>query len=84
MLKFAVFAPELTTKVVKQNHRVRSARTFPRPPVSWLLFFGTLAVYWLTRTHLNTFDAVAYANQIGLAAETGKLRPLFHPHHPFV
>ncbi len=62
----------LTTSVVAKKRQV---------PVSWLLFFGTLAVYLLTRTHLNTFDAVAYANQIGLAAETGKLRPLFHPHH---
>ena len=81
MLKFAVFTPEMTTKVVNQSQRVQRAQTFPRLPISWLLFLGTLAVYWLTRTHLNTFDAVAYANQIGLAAQTGKLRPLFHPHH---
>ena len=46
-----------------------------------MLFSAALIVYCLTRTHLNTFDAVAYANQIGLAEETGKLRPLFHPHH---
>lgn len=50
-------------------------------PTAWLLFFGTLIVYLATRTHLNRFDALAYANQIGLAHGTGKLRPLFHPHH---
>jgi len=72
MIKLADSEPILTTKVVKRSRQL---------PVSWMLFLGTLAVYWLTRTHLNTFDAVAYANQIGLAAETGKLRPLFHPHH---
>ena len=72
MIKLAEPPLLLTTKVVNRNRRL---------PVPWLLFLGALAVYWLTRTHLNTFDAVAYANQIGLAAETGKLRPLFHPHH---
>lgn len=72
MIKLAEPAPLLTTKVVKPERHL---------PVCWLLFFGTLGVYFLTRTHLNTFDAVAYANQIGLAAQTGKLRPLFHPHH---
>jgi hypothetical protein len=72
MVKTAEFMPKLTTQVVIQPRYV---------PTSWLLFFGTLGVYFLTRTHLNTFDAVAYANQIGLAAQTGKLRPLFHPHH---
>ncbi len=72
MIKLAEPTPLLTTIVVIPKRHL---------PVSWLLFFGTLAVYWLTRTHLNTFDAVAYANQIGLAAQTGKLRPLFHPHH---
>lgn len=50
-------------------------------PIPALLFLAILALYLLTRTHLNTFDAVAYANQMGLAAQTGKLRPLFHPHH---
>ena len=72
MIKTAEFAPLQTTRVVYRPRHV---------PTSWLLFFGMLTVYLLTRTHLNTFDAVAYANQIGLAAETGKLRPLFHPHH---
>ena len=72
MIEATEFAPHQTTQVVKTPRRL---------PTSWLLFFGTLAVYLLTRTHLNTFDAVAYANQIGLAAQTGKLRPLFHPHH---
>ncbi len=72
MIKTAEPPTLLTTKVVIQELRLPTAR---------LLFFGTLAVYLLTRTHLNTFDAVAYANQIGLASETGKLRPLFHPHH---
>lgn len=72
MIKLAEPTPLLTTIVVKQRHQMS---------VSWLLFLGTLGVYFLTRTHLNTFDAVAYANQIGLAAQTGKLRPLFHPHH---
>ena len=72
MIKLAEPTTLLTTKVV-------ICRCYL--PVSWLLFFGTLIVYLVTRTHLNTFDAVAYANQIGLASETGKLRPLFHPHH---
>ncbi len=49
---------------------------------SSLLFVAVFAVYWLTRTHLNTFDAVSYANQIGhLYPRTGDLRWLFHPHH---
>jgi len=81
MIKSAVSAPILTTKVVEQVKPDQTVRRILRLPISWILFLGTLAVYWLTRTHLNTFDAVAYANQIGLAAETGKLRPLFHPHH---
>ncbi len=81
MTKSAVLTTHETTKVVNQGHVSLSARRTPRLPTSWLLFFGTLIVYLLTRTHLNTFDAVAYANQIGLAHETGKLRPLFHPHH---
>lgn len=72
MIKTAEPQTLLTTQVVEQKRQL---------PTAWLLFFGTLAVYLLTRTHLNTFDAVAYANQIGLASETGKLRPLFHPHH---
>ncbi len=72
MIKTAEPPSLLTTQVVIQERQL---------PTAWLLFFGTLAVYLLTRTHLNTFDAVAYANQIGLASETGKLRPLFHPHH---
>jgi hypothetical protein len=46
-----------------------------------ILFLIALAVYWATPTGVNTFDAVAYANQIGLAAQTGTLRGLFHPHH---
>ena len=81
MIKAAVSAPVLTTKVVSPNTLSPRVRRVPKLPVPWTLFLGTLAVYWLTRTHLNTFDAVAYANQIGLAAQTGKLRPLFHPHH---
>ncbi|MGI4788075.1 MAG: hypothetical protein ACRYFS_04415 [Janthinobacterium lividum] len=81
MIKTAVLTTELTTRVVKTNTETRGLRAVGRVPISWMLFLGSLAVYWLTRTHLNTFDAVAYADQIGLAAETGKLRPLFHPHH---
>ena len=81
MTKSAVLTPHQTTRVVTPIDTSSSARLSLRLPTSWLLFFGTLAVYLLTRTHLNTFDAVAYANQIGLAQETGKLRPLFHPHH---
>ncbi len=47
-----------------------------------LLFFGTLFVYWGTRTQANTFDAVSYANQIAhLYPRTGDPRWLFHPHH---
>jgi len=47
-----------------------------------LLFSGTLAVYWATRTQANTFDAVSYANQIAhLYPRTGDPRWLFHPHH---
>ena len=80
MTKSAVLTPHKTTKVVNDGVSLDVRRTL-RLPTSWLLFFGTLTAYLLTRTHLNTFDAVAYANQIGLAAETGKLRPLFHPHH---
>ena len=47
-----------------------------------LLFLGTLAVYWATRTAANTFDAVSYANQIAhLYPRTGDSHWLFHPHH---
>ena len=47
-----------------------------------LIFCGTLALYWGTRTHANTFDAISYANQFGrLYPRTGDLRWLFHPHH---
>ena len=47
-----------------------------------LLFFGTLFLYWATRTAANTFDAVSYANQIAhLYPRTGDLHWLFHPHH---
>ena len=74
MIELAEPTSLLTTEVVNLWRLLRL-------PTAWLLFFGALAVYLLTRTHLNTFDAVAYANQIGLAQETGKLRPLFHPHH---
>ena len=81
MAKFAVLTPHETTKVVISHGASLDVQRTLRLPTSWLLFFGTLGVYLLTRTHLNTFDAVAYANQIGLAAETGKLWPLFHPHH---
>lgn len=49
---------------------------------TFLLFSGTLAVYWATRTQANTFDAVSYAHQIAhLYPRTGDLRWLFHPHH---
>ncbi len=81
MTKSAVLTPHQTTNVVTSQSAAHVGRRAVRLPTAWLLFFGTLAVYFLTRTHLNTFDAVAYANQIGLAHETGKLRPLFHPHH---
>lgn len=82
MTKSAVLTLHQTTIVVNQESVPLSVRRSLRlPTTAWLLFFGTLTVYLLTRTHLNTFDAVAYANQIGLAHETGKLRPLFHPHH---
>ena len=47
-----------------------------------LLFFGTLLLYWNTRTSANTFDAVSYANQIAhLYPRTGDPHWLFHPHH---
>lgn len=47
-----------------------------------LLFLGTGAVYGLTQTRANTFDAVSYANQIAhLYPRTGNVRWLFHPHH---
>ena len=47
-----------------------------------LLFLGTGAVYLLTQTRANTFDAVSYANQIAhLYPRTGNVRWLFHPHH---
>ena len=81
MTKSAVLTPRQTTKVVKRTAVFRDRQRIFTLPMAWLLFFGTLIVYLVTRTHLNTFDAVAYANQIGLAHETGKLRPLFHPHH---
>ncbi|MDQ2799636.1 MAG: hypothetical protein M3Y13_08350, partial [Armatimonadota bacterium] len=74
----AYHLPVLTTKVVNTN---TSARVVAKLPVSLRLFVGALALYGSTRTHLNTFDAVAYANQIGLCAQTGKLGSLFHPHH---
>ncbi len=47
-----------------------------------LLFLGTGAIYLLTQTRANTFDAVSYANQIAhLYPRTGTIRWLFHPHH---
>ncbi len=47
-----------------------------------LIFWGTLGVYWNTRTEANTFDAVSYANQIAhLYPRTGQVHWLFHPHH---
>ena len=47
-----------------------------------LIFCGTLTLYWETRTHANTFDAISYANQFGrLYPRTGDLHWLFHPHH---
>ena len=81
MWKAVVYTPELTTKVVNQAHCKDFSLSAFRPPLPTVIFSISLLVYGLTRTHLNTFDAVAYANQIGLTAETGKLRPLFHPHH---
>lgn len=84
MIKFSAIAPRLTTKVVPPQSGASNQakrRAASHLPISLPIFAASLALYWLTRTHLNTFDAVAYANQIGLAAQTGKLRPLFHPHH---
>ena len=81
MWKSVIYAPELTTEVVKPNPKKSARFSAFYPPISAVLFSAALIAYGLTRTHLNTFDAVAYANQIELAAETGKLRPLFHPHH---
>ena len=49
---------------------------------TFLLFSGTLVIYWATRTQANTFDAVSYANQIAhLYPRTNDPRWLFHPHH---
>ena len=46
------------------------------------LFLAVLFVYFLTRTHYNTFDAVSYANQIEhLYPRTHDAHWLFHPHH---
>ncbi|MBV9849309.1 MAG: glycosyltransferase family 39 protein [Armatimonadetes bacterium] len=46
------------------------------------LFVVCVALYWATRTHYNTFDAVSYANQIGRVYEaTHDPHWLFHPHH---
>ena len=47
-----------------------------------LLFTLFTVLYWATRSHYNTFDAVSYANQIGRVYETTHDRHwLFHPHH---
>ena len=46
-----------------------------------LLFLITAALYWSTATQANTFDAIAYANQIGLVSQSGRIHGLFHPHH---
>ncbi len=81
MWRAVIYAPNQTTKVVNQLPRQTVRLSHFVPPLSASIFSFALVLYGLTRTHLNTFDAVAYANQIGLAAETGKLRPLFHPHH---
>ena len=80
MFKATIDVPIMTTKVAKQRVAVLD-HAVVKPPIVLLIFAASLTLYWLTRTHLNTFDAVAYANQIGLAAQTGKWRPLFHPHH---
>ena len=46
------------------------------------LFVLAAALYWATRTHYNTFDAVSYANQIGrVYGATHDRHWLFHPHH---
>lgn len=50
------------------------------------LFLSALVIYGLTQTHLNTFDAVSYANQIAhrqhdVYPRTNDLHWLFHPHH---
>ena len=50
------------------------------------LFLSALMLYGLTQTHLNTFDAVSYANQIAhrqhdVFPRTNDLHWLFHPHH---
>ena len=57
-------------------------RAAPPRLAAALLLLGTGALYWLTRTAANTFDAVSYANQIAhLFPRTGDPRWLFHPHH---
>ncbi len=64
----------------RQTPKLRQ-RTLPVRAQAGLLFLLTTALYWATATGVNTFDAVAYADQIGLASQTGTLRGLFHPHH---
>ncbi len=50
--------------------------------MAFVLFVVTLLLYGLTRTQVNTFDAVSYANQIAhLYPRTGDRHWLFHPHH---
>lgn len=52
------------------------------PLTASLLFFISGALFWATRAHYNTFDAVSYANQIGRVYEaTHDPHWLFHPHH---
>ncbi len=70
-----------TDTAVPARASLSSGRSSARLPAA-LLFFGTLLLYWNTRTSANTFDAVSYANQIAhLYPRTGDPRWLFHPHH---
>lgn len=68
--------------------RARPAADAQAVRALWLpaaaLFVGLIALYWLTATRCNTFDAVSYADQIGrLYPRTGDRHWLFHPHHIF-
>ncbi len=55
-------------------------RSSPWAPTAVFVLFTCL--YWATRTHYNTFDAVSYSNQIAhLYPRTYDLHYLFHPHH---
>lgn len=65
--------------------RARAAQS-EMPITAAALFVIVLVIYGLTQTHLNTFDAVSYANQIAhrqhnVYPKTNDLHWLFHPHH---